>query len=169
MGKSFSNYLMVGSNQMMLNFNNIKLQFKKRLLVSAIILAMPALSSAAWEEYPQDKTIAAYAANYNFCDAKVLAAFWGESIFEAKLSIGNKILNLGATTADATLTAARSTAISSENELPCIYSDGGYDYKDSAALANYWDMDLSETKSKMSFLHVTGASDIVRATLADIR
>ena len=112
----------------------------------------------AWNKY--------FTQGYNYCDALVLAAFWGEkSAGDAKARLGHKMLAFGPAEGRLHITSARAKALKKPvEEMPCWYTDGGYTYDDAVLLGNYWGSGL-ESKSKMTRLLVEGRDSVIKAAL----
>jgi hypothetical protein len=111
-------------------------------------------------EHPESAAVEKYfAQGYTYCDAKVLAAFWGEATpYAAKVRLGDKMLRWGPNDAQAHVPAARSQALQKpEAELPCTFMDGGYSYDDAVLLAKYWGKkEPWEAKVKIARLLIQG-------------
>ena len=164
---------------------------------SAISLALPALLTAAPNaqlvETPHSPPLAVqrplllaytpantpqaavdkyFAEGYTYCDAKVLAAFWGEATpYEAKVRLGDKMLRWGASDAQAHVPVARVQALQKHPEaMPCWYLDGGYSYNDAALVATYWgEANTWDAKLKMTRLLVQGKDAAIQAALRNAR
>lgn len=109
-----------------------------------------------------------FAMGYTYCDAKVLAAFWGESTpYAAKVRLGDKMLRWGAAEAHAHVPAARAQALQQpESQLPCSFEDGGYTYDDAVLLAAYWGKNEPwDAKVKMAHMLIDGKDRGIRAAL----
>ena len=160
---------------------------------AAISLALPALLAAApnavLDEVPlapateaQRQLLLAYtpehseqaavnkyfALGYTYCDAKVLAAFWGEATpYAAKVRLGDKMLRWGQADAQSHVPAARAQALQKpEAELPCTFIDGGYTYEDAVVLAKYWGRNEPwEAKVKMAQLLIEGKDRDLKTAL----
>jgi hypothetical protein len=79
---------------------------------------------------------------YTYCDAKILADYWGQSTLDAKARIGRKLLSGegGLSVLEDSVTGARDLAVSrlqSQQEL-CFFEEKGYTYDDAVALARFW-------------------------------
>jgi len=108
---------------------------------------------------------------YTYCDAKVLAAYWGEKTtpFDAKARLGGKILAFGADDGELHILRARAQALKKPANLPCTFADGGYAYKDAVALGKYWGTkEPYEAKMKMALLLVLGSDAVIKAALDEI-
>jgi len=73
---------------------------------------------------------------YTYCDAKLLAAYWGQSVYEAKARAGEKLLRDERSVVEDFLSSARNQA--PENGTTCSFNEDGYTYDDAALLAQYW-------------------------------
>ena len=109
-----------------------------------------------------------YDNGYNYCDAKVLAAFWGEaSPTDAKLRLGDKMLRWGPDEAQSFVPTARVQAQRRAEEagLPCTYEDGDYTWDDVLLLASYWGRTDLDTKYKMASYLVDGLNEDLQSDL----
>ena len=90
-----------------------------------------------------DGDISAYAdSDYGFCDAKKIASVWGQSVWEGKITISNKI-NAGIThLADADIESARNVS--------CDWTEAGLNFEDAQRLADFWGNSVDEAKSKVA-------------------
>lgn len=121
---------------------------KPRILRLSLLLALFALPSVASAQ--SSNTF--FESSYDYCDAKLLASYWGESVSDAKATISQKI-DLGAESfVKEALSTARERAIIQETPSCNIY-EMGYTYADAEALATMWDVSVEDVKSKM-FQHM---------------
>ncbi|MFO0994864.1 MAG: hypothetical protein U1E67_23370 [Hyphomicrobiales bacterium] len=94
---------------------------------------------------------------YNYCDAKLLAGFWGMSVDQAKSAGGEKIANGGNKNLKNAMAQAR-------QQGRCDWSDTGYGYEDAEALSRYWGRSVDEAKSKVANMFTSGdAKGVARA------
>ena len=117
---------------------------------------------------PQSALDKYFLEGYNYCDAEVLAAFWGEATpYDAKVRLGTKMLRWGPADADAHLPAARAKAVNMPlGEMPCWYADYGYSFEDAEVMAVYWEWDdVSDAKLKMTRMLIKGNDAELRAAL----
>ena len=121
------------------------------------------------ENTVQDAVAKYFANDYNYCDAKVLAAFWGETTpYDAKVRLGDKMLRWGPADAQAHVPPAREQALQKgeQGEWICSWDeDGGYTLDDAGLLATYWGKGYGETKTKIRRLLVQGKNADVQAAL----
>jgi hypothetical protein len=81
----------------------------------------------------------------NYCEAKMLGHLFGSSVWDAKLLIGAKHL-----TGHGELVAEQMyRAYQSDGAPGCDWSDVHYSYEDAEAMAKYWGMSVTDTKSTM--------------------
>jgi hypothetical protein len=117
---------------------------KPRILRLSLLLALFSLPSVASAQ--SSNTF--FESSYDYCDAKLLAGFWGESVSDAKATISQKI-DLGAEDfVKSALSTARERAIIQETPVCTIY-EMGYTYADAEALAAAWSIDVTEAKATM--------------------
>ena len=86
----------------------------------------------------------AYSASlYGYCDARKIAAVWGQSISQAKITLGNKVLANLQHLADADIA-------STANRVPCSWEDSQFSYNDAVRLGQYWGRQPHEAKAKVA-------------------
>jgi len=105
---------------------------------------------------------------YDYCDAKVLGAHWGESTTDAKYRIGWKIGRSEQSTVESNLAAARSQALSAGTPT-CTIQEVGYTYKDAEILAVAWNKSVDEAKTTMVTKVFWGNEAILRQELRAAR
>ncbi|MEZ5995012.1 MAG: toll/interleukin-1 receptor domain-containing protein [Hyphomonadaceae bacterium] len=81
---------------------------------------------------PGDPLQTFFASGYQYCDAKLVAEFWGNDIGETKVNIGWKIINGLADAVPEILDLSRRAGHS------CDWIDTGYSYADAEVLARVW-------------------------------
>jgi len=120
----------------------------------------------------EDATINAYFnSGYTYCDAKLLATYWGMSeVLKSKVRIGEKLLQKKPTLVVKALTQARSQAKKQQQKTKqpaCQYNtDGGYTYDDAALLAQYWGKPSAwEAKLKIEQLLLNGQNTSIQNAL----
>lgn len=180
--------------------NNLALAISSALLMSACNQVVPVaahrpsvqvasnMTTGNWA-YDQQAGINAFLnAQYNYCDAKMLAAYWKKPIAETKASAGDKILMGERQRVDDSLVLARAQAQTSgtpscgsaptpqisqnppistqDRGLIKAFKNSRYTYKDAAALARYWDKSSPwEAKLEMGRLIMQGQDDQIRYSL----
>lgn len=75
--------------------------------------------------------------NYTYCDLKLLAKFWGEDTYKAKISAGTMMEQGQGQHIPGKLAVARTMGVT------CAWTDAdnpNYTYDDAVALAKYWGM-----------------------------
>ena len=108
---------------------------------------------------------------YNYIDAKVLAAYWGEPTpYAAKLRLGSKMLMFGWQDGRIHIRAARGQALRKPLALmPVWYTDGGYTFEDAEVLGKFWGGGLENSKGKMARLLIKGEDASIKAALKAAR
>ncbi|MDF1680630.1 hypothetical protein [Ponticaulis sp.] len=81
---------------------------------------------------------------YGFCDAKKIASVWGQSVWEGKMTLANKVR--------AGLTDLADADIASADGVRCDWSEAELTYADATQLASYWGNSVDEAKSKVADL-----------------
>ena len=125
------------------------------LMSSAIGLVMfgqPAQAMPQQREYD-----AFFASRYNYCDAKLVGALYGQDVEGGKVIIGQKILNGIGTNVPVVLRESRSYGNT------CEWEDTGLSYSDAQILARTWGFsDPYEAKLKAADLFTNGREQQVR-------
>ena len=128
-------------------------------VVAALGQGMPAL----WQPAGAGEAAAftAFADSpYTYCDAKLVAGLWSISIEQAKVEIGQKIINGYGENIPGLLAAARESNA-------CGWEDTGHSYEDAVTLAGIWGLkDPYDAKLKVAQYYTNGESAIVLAALA---
>ncbi len=106
---------------------------------------------------------------YTYCDAKTLAAYWDQPIFEAKSRAGEKLLNGENGILEGYLARARTRA-QDIGQPTCTYNDEGYSYEDAAILAEYWGKSTPwDAKLKMNRLLAQGSNAAIQKDLQQVK
>jgi hypothetical protein len=125
------------------------------LMSSAIALVMfgqPARAKPQQREYD-----AFFASNYNYCDAKLVGALYGQDAAGGKVIIGQKILNGIGENVPVVLSESRAQGAT------CEWEDTGLSYADAQVLAETWGFaDPYEAKLKAADLFTNGREEQVR-------
>lgn len=104
---------------------------------------------------------------YTYCDAKLLAGLWKESVWEAKVIAGDKLAHGLADAVREQLQDARNQA--GRNNVSCSFEDADnpqYTYDDAVKLANYWGEPTPyDAKLKIGRLLQDGYNDAIRSAL----
>jgi hypothetical protein len=126
-----------------------------------------ALDERALKEY--------FRKDFNYVDAKILAAYWGGNAGEAKIRMGNKILNFGMADAIGLIREARGLALERSTVYAdkgqgvlgfmIDYTDAGYTDAEMVALAKFWDKSALETKMMMDTMLISGKDKDLKAAL----
>lgn len=114
---------------------------------------------AMWDAY--------FNSDYRYWDAKILADFWGSDVSDAKIAIGNKLLNGSETKAmlQVVMSDARSKALQSVDQLQYFF-DCGFNYEDAQKLAEFWgEEDVYQSKLRIERSIILGNYDAVRTLL----
>ncbi|MFT5467213.1 MAG: hypothetical protein ACI8UO_002317 [Verrucomicrobiales bacterium] len=105
---------------------------------------------------------------YDYIDSLVLAKYWEEpSFYEAKVTMGAKMLAFGAEDGELHMLAARSEALAKkDDDLPLWIDDAGFSYDDAELLGDFWKSeDVWESKITMVRMLVGGHSNVLDASL----
>jgi hypothetical protein len=105
---------------------------------------------------------------YTFADASALVVFWGggDTTEEAKAYIGRQILLGGESIAalDSVLVEAREQAADLEEAQAStnrnVFYNSDYTYDDAVELADFWGIDISDTKARIGSKIISGGSAI---------
>lgn len=119
---------------------------------SAGALAVAATPAAAQYENPE-AYINAYAnSGYNYCDAKIMGAFYGFDPYRGKLEIGAKIVNNISENIKDILSSSRNQGAF------CSWSDVPLSYQDAEALGGFWGISTDEAKARAAEYYTRGQS-----------
>lgn len=125
------------------------------LMSSAIALVMfgqPAQAMPQQREYD-----AFFSSRYNYCDAKLVGALYGQDVEGGKVIIGQKILNGIGANVPVVLAESRVQGAT------CEWEDTGLSYADAQVLAQTWGFaDPYEAKLKAADLFTNGREQQVR-------
>lgn len=138
----------------------------KASLVEALSLQAPAKQPARDPAIPsaaQDELSRFFDSDYTYCDAHLLAAHWGESLVEAKATIGRKLGWGNADVVESVLADARADA--AKRSAPCTFADTGLSFADAQALATHWRTNTADAKARAASLYTQGRSKDVTAAL----
>lgn len=125
---------------------NLTKTLKRRLPALTLLLALIGLPNTAHAQ--ADKT-AFFESSFDYCDAKLLAGFWGDGISEAKATISFKLGIGGEDLVRQSLKMAREKALETSSPTCSIY-EMGYAPADAEALAKYFNYStLTEAKAAM--------------------
>ncbi|MED5370672.1 MAG: hypothetical protein VX899_06650 [Myxococcota bacterium] len=107
-----------------------------------------------------------FESEFDYCDAKVLAAFWGEDLSQAKATISQKLTAGGPEVVHFALKMAQERALQAGNPTCSVY-EMGYTVADAEALAQNWGYTTQEAKAAMfnKYLNV-GEKGLVEALKA---
>ena len=104
---------------------------------------------------------------YTYCDAKILANYWGQSVVEAKARIGRKIIwgKKDVLYLEQYMVDARVRALQNPEEL-CYFLENEYTYDDAVVLAKFWgDRTPWDAKLRIERNLILGNKRIVQETL----
>lgn len=123
---------------------------KRKLPALTLLLALIGLPQTAQAESPVEQDISAFFnSSFDYCDAKLLAGFWGEGVSEAKATISFKLGVGGESLVRDSLKMAREKALQTGAPTCSIY-EMGYAPADAEALAKYFNYsDIAQAKAAM--------------------
>lgn len=123
---------------------------KRKLPALTLLLALIGLPETAQAQAgPQQDVSAFFASSFDYCDAKLLAGFWGESVSDAKGTISYKLGLGGEAVVRDALKMAQEKALQTGTPTCSIY-EMGYQPADAEALATFFNYSsLSEAKAAM--------------------
>lgn len=114
-----------------------------------------------------DPTEAALNAFWNsglgYCDAELVASLWGVDVYEAKKTLGNKIVQGWTDLLGSELTRARENARTTGQQ--CEFWATPYTPEDAAALAALWGVDLDAAKARMAATYTSGGPKALAGAL----
>jgi hypothetical protein len=138
----------------------------KGSLVEALALQAPGKQPARDAGIPsgaQNELTRFFESEYTYCDALLISQHWGESLVEAKATIGRKLGWGDVDVLEGLLTDARASAL--KRRAPCTFDDTGLSFEDVQALASAWKTNTAEAKARAATLFTQGRSKDVRAAL----
>jgi len=110
---------------------------------------------------------------FEYCDAKVLGAVWGEDTYTAKASIGRFMADNQKALLLDKLSGARSRALDNfENpDLRCSFDEIGITYEDAVLLGEFWGIDSWDAKIRVEekFLRDAHEDTYIREALREAR
>lgn len=129
------------------------------LLMSTALSTM-ALTQPAFAQSERRAYDAFASSRYNYCDAKLLGAFYGLGPDGGKVEIGRKIINGIGTNVPVVLDEARNAGHA------CEWADTGFSYRDARVLASVWGYDEPyEAKLRAAELFTWGQARQVESAL----
>lgn len=149
-----------------------------RTLVTVLALGLPiaGVADAKKPRTPQKDPVSAFLKQdaYTYCDVKLLAAMWNQSIRESKARVGVKLQANAQASLNSELEAARERVWKRERfarqrgqELPprCTYVDAGLSYEDVEKLAAIWKTSVADAKIRIGQSAQAGGVGTLRAQL----
>lgn len=132
----------------------------KRMLAPAIgalmlqgLAAPTAQANDDWTRYAES--------GLQYCDAVILGQFWGESVDEAKATIGRKIGWGNEQIVYDNLDSARARGDR------CDFHDTGFSYDDANVLAGMWQVSIDEAKAALAEKVSTGYRELANEVVAE--
>lgn len=98
-----------------------------------------------------------FASDFNYCDAKVLAAAWSTDVSNAKTALGWKLRSGNGALAMSAMEDARRAA--GTNGVTCQPFEAGYTYEDAVAVSQAWNISVREAKAAIGRKLVYGWTD----------
>lgn len=130
------------------------------LMSSAIALVLSGRPAEAQSRQAEHEAFSA--SGYNYCDAKLVGALYGQDVEGGKVIIGQKILNGIGTNIPVVLRESRSQG------SICEWDDTGLSFADAQVLAEAWGLsDPSQARAKAADLFTNGRAQQVRNGLGD--
>lgn len=125
--------------------------------VALVVFGQPARAMPQQREYD-----AFFSSRYNYCDAKLVGALYGQDADGGKVIIGQKILNGIGTNVPVVLRESRNDG------NVCEWEDTGLSYSDAEVLARTWGFsDPYQAKLKAADLFTNGRAQQVRNGLGN--
>lgn len=122
-------------------------------------------------EDPDAAPLAAFwASTFHYCDARMLAEFWGVDAYNGKVSIGYKLMD-GSPDQLAYLQGelAQGRTAAQQRGAACQFVELNYTYDDAAMMAQLWRTGVEEAKTRMGDLVGRGRDGEIRQQLAIAR
>lgn len=136
--------------------------------VLAMVLLRPPEAPATMQSSQTDVEIRTFwESSYRFCDARLLAMYWGEDVYSAKATIGRKVGWGDWETIENNLAGARQMA-QARGIGRCSFAESEFTYEDAALLADVWGLlDPIEAKSRIEVALFNGQGQQVRDLLVE--
>ncbi len=149
--------------QTLFNANGVETRENKTF--KPVLLAQNAQSSREIEAF--------FSSSYDYWDARVLADFWGQSVYDSKARIGRKILwgkkdvaILEQFLVDARIKHLQAIAPASTPASYTYYRESGYTYADAEVLAKFWgDASPIDSKLRIERNLTLGKSSVIKEAL----
>lgn len=130
------------------------------LMLSASVGTLAATTPAVAQGASEYEQVAAFdRSGYNHCDVAMLAQVWGQSHYQSKLRLGQKILWGDEYYANQFLQQSRNRG------NRCDWSNVPLTYSDAQRLAQVWSMDTWSAKMQAVDLYSMGDGILVRQSL----
>lgn len=124
-------------------------------------LALPGTESAS------DMNAFLRQSKYTYCDAKIIAGLWKESLLQAKTFIGLKLNSNNTAAIDSALVEAR--AFATKNPAArCTFSEAGFTAYDAQVLAGRWNKTDAQVRATVEQKILAGKEAYVRSLLKPI-
>jgi len=147
---------------------------RKMLGTTAAFAATTAMTSIPAGAQSTSASVGAFyqSGEFTYCDAKMLAVYWRNTPYDAKVLAGQKILAGGYNVLKDVLKQA--VAASLRQGVRCTFADANnppYSYNDAVKLARYWGNGMTPYDAKLKVaLNLEGGGNLwVRSELAKAR
>lgn len=132
---------------------SLRMAFALMFSASAGALAVTAPAPAMAQDGNETAFFNAYASSgYNYCDAKIMGAFYGFDPYKGKLEIGAKIVNNISENIKDILSSSRNQGAF------CSWSDVPLSYQDAETLGGFWGITTPEAKARAAEYYTRGQS-----------
>lgn len=122
--------------------------------VSAVAMSAALMSSPSFAATPDEVF---YNEGFNYCDALLIAAYWGVSTEQAKVDAGQKIIDRGKDGKKGVKGAIKE----GRKQAACQWTDTGHTFEEMELLGVYWGISTVDAKAKVGRLYTGGDSDKV--------
>lgn len=140
--------------------------FRNSIALAGPIAAIMSVSPVRADDTEEREMNRFLNSKYTYCDARVLAGFWGQGELETKARIGRKIGWGDFDVLTAELKKARKIAERAPTDY-CPHYENGYTYEDAEVLSLLWGERIMKTKVRMARKLVWGDKSVLDDMLKD--
>ena len=145
-------------------FNNTTKSMLKKFTLAFCLCSSLTGAMAVSIAPAQANSNAFHNAGFNYCDAKLIASYWGMGTDQAKSIAGQKIMQGNTGNVKAVMQASRNQGNS------CTFWDTGLTYEDAVTLAGVWGWnDIGQLKTKIASYFTDGQDEVVKNALRQAR
>jgi hypothetical protein len=145
-----------------LSVGEVKARVEEKLLAGNELYVRQQLETGGADD--DDMAVFLRQSKYTYCDAKIIASLWKQSVERSKAYIGAKLATKNAAAVDNVLASARANAKKNRGAR-CSFHEAGYSFDDAVALGKIWKISESDTKVRVEDKILAGNEALVRKLL----